>query len=102
MFGSWDNLNLFVEIFDDYVISGFIEINFGIGLMVLIFKVINFVGILVSNFYVDYFDVVILMDFIICEFIKIIVLMGMVIFIIGVLLYKLFVVEVDFLIGIFV
>ncbi len=97
--GSWDNPNLSVETFDDFVISGFTETNPSTGLLTPTFKVTNSGGGLMNCFHVNYKDAAILMDFTIKEATHTIILTGMLDVPPGTMPYKMFVSEVDMLTG---
>ncbi|WP_300661815.1 hypothetical protein, partial [Fluviicola sp.] len=97
--GSWDNPNLSVETFDDFVISGFTETNPSTGMLTPAFKVSNSSGGLINCFYVNYKDAAILMDFTIKEATHSIILTGMLDVPPGAMPYKMFVSEVDMITG---
>lgn len=97
--GSWDNPNLSVETFKDFVISGYTETNPGTGLLTPTFKVSTVTGAPVNTYYVDYPDAVYLMDFTIREATNTIILTGMTAVTAGGTAHKLIVAEVDFMTG---
>ena len=96
--GSWNNPNLSVETFDDFVISGFTETN-AAGVLAPTFKVSNANGGLINCFRVDYSSSAILMDFTIKEATHSIILTGMFDVPPGAMPYKMFVSEVDMITG---
>ncbi len=97
--GSWDQPNLSVETFEDFVISGFTETNPSTGLLTPTFKVCDPMGNPLNLYYVNYQDNAILMDFTIRESTHTIVLTGMLDVPPGAMPYKMFVTEVDFMTG---
>lgn len=97
--GSWDNPNLSVETFKDFVISGYTETNPATGLLTPTFKVSDINGNPITSYYVDYPDAVYLMDFTIREANKSIILTGMTAVTTGGTAHKLIVAEVDFMTG---
>lgn len=99
-YASWDNPNLSVETFADFVITGFTETNPSTGLLAPTFKISNTIGAPITNYYVDYPDAVYLMDFTVREATHTIVLTGMTAVTTGGTPYKMFVAEVDFMTGV--
>ncbi len=97
--GSWLHPNLSVEIFQDFVISGYTETNPGTGLLTPTFKISGAAGGAITTFYVDYPDAVYLMDFTIREATNTIILTGMTAVTTGGTPYKMIVAEVDFFTG---
>ncbi len=97
--GSWDNPNLSVESFQDFIIQGYTETNPATGLLTPTFKVSNVAGTPVNTYYVNYPDAVYLMDFTIREATNTIILTGMTAVTTGGTPYKMFVAEVDFMTG---
>ncbi|MNU84953.1 hypothetical protein D3C71_746840 [compost metagenome] len=97
--GSWDQPNLSVETFEDFVISGFTETNPSTGLLTPTFKVCDPMGSPLNLYYVNYPDNAILMDFTIRESTHTIILTGMLDVPPGAMPYKMFVTEVDFMTG---
>lgn len=98
-FGSWDNQNLSVETFQDFVISGYTETNPGTGLLTPTFKITDIFGNPLNTFYTEYYDDMYLMDFTIRESTHTIILTGMTAVTTGGTPYKMFVAEVDFMSG---
>lgn len=97
--GSWDNPNLSVETFYDFVISGFTETNPSTGLLTPTFKVSTTNGAPINIYYVDYPDATYLMDFTIREATNTIILTGMTAATAAGTPFKMFVAEVDFMTG---
>lgn len=97
--GSWDNPNLSVETFEDFVVSGFTEVNPATGLLTPTFKISNIGGGMINCFHVNYKDAAILMDFTIKESTHTIILTGMLDVPPGAMPYKMFVTEVDMISG---
>ncbi|MNU84954.1 hypothetical protein D3C71_746850 [compost metagenome] len=97
--GSWDHPNLSVETFEDFVVSGFTEINPSSGLLTPTFKISNAGGGVINCYHVNYSDAAILMDFTIKESTHTIILTGMLDVPPGAMPYKMFVTEVDFMTG---
>lgn len=97
--GSWDNPNLSVETFDNFVVSGYTEINPGTGLLTPTFKISTTTGAPVTSYYVEYSDDIYLMDFDIREANHSIILTGMTALTGGGTPHKMIVAEVDFFSG---
>ncbi len=97
--GSWDYPNLSVETFEDFVISGFTEPNPATGLLTPTFKVCDPTGSPINLYYVNYPNNAILMDFTIRESTHTVILTGMLDVPPGLMPYKMFVTEVDFMTG---
>lgn len=97
--GSWDNQNLSVETFADFVITGFTETNPATGLLTPTFKISNTLGGAITSYHVDFPDAMYLMDFTIRESTQTIVLTGMTTVTAVGTPYKMYVAEVDFMTG---
>lgn len=96
--GSWDFPNLSVETFQDFVISGYTELNPSTGFFTPTFKISNSIGSPMNTYYVDYQEPVYLMDFTIREATHSIIFTGMMDASPGTP-YKMIVTEVDFMSG---